>query len=321
MGGNLFYPDYDYCVRVISALITLNSQNMKSFLLLAGMLLTLHTNATTWTVNVANFQFSSSNLNVKVGDVIHWVWVSGFHTTTSTGVPAGASTWNAAIDNSNTAYDYTVTVAGTYNYVCNFHPGMTASFTASVVAPVVLSSFTISSKNNKPLLLWTTQIEKNTDHFSIRKSLNGTDFTEAGVVPAVGNSISVQNYSYLDEEVSPENKFIYYSLAIIDKDGEKELTPIQVYRNSAALPKLILSLSPNPISGMGHLVLRFNADKKGLMRAKIVDMQGKIILERKLNAHPGVNNGHIHLGDLPRGIYIIHFILEGLHESYRIIRE
>lgn len=294
---------------------------MKSFLLLVSTLLILHANATTWTVNVANFQFSPSTLNVKVGDVIHFVWVSGFHTTTSTSVPAGANTWNAAIDNSNTTYDYTVTVGGTYNYVCNFHPGMIASFTASIVAPVVLSSFTIGNLHNKPLLQWTTQIEKNTDHFSIRKSLNGTDFTETGVVPAIGNSTSVQNYSYLDEDVFPENKFIYYSLAIIDKDGKKELTPIQVYRNRAALPKLILSLSPNPISGMGHLTLRFNADKKGLMRVKIVDMQGKIILETELNANPGVNNGHIHLGDVPKGIYIIHFNLEGLHESYRIVRK
>ena len=63
---------------------------MKKILLPLACLLCLKAAATTWPVNVSNFQFSSANLNVKVGDVIHWVWVSGFHTTSSVTVPSGA---------------------------------------------------------------------------------------------------------------------------------------------------------------------------------------------------------------------------------------
>src|ERR1700741_688526 len=79
----------------------------------------LKSSATTFTVNVSNFQFSVTNIpNVVVGDIIKWTWVSGTHTTTSTSVPVGAATWDSDIDNGTTTFQYTVTVAGVYNYMC-----------------------------------------------------------------------------------------------------------------------------------------------------------------------------------------------------------
>src|SRR6476660_6284188 len=77
--------------------------------------------ATTWNVDVDDFQFSPSSLNVIVGDVIHWVWVGGTHTTTSVTIPALAVTWDSPMDAGNTTFDYTVTQAGTYSYKCTFH--------------------------------------------------------------------------------------------------------------------------------------------------------------------------------------------------------
>jgi plastocyanin len=98
--------------------------------------------ATKWNVSVQNFTFSPSSLpNVNVGDTIRWVWVNGSHTTTSSSIPGGAATWDHPITTTNTSYEYPVTVAGTYNYVCTPHAGggMVGSFTASVVNPVLTS--------------------------------------------------------------------------------------------------------------------------------------------------------------------------------------
>jgi hypothetical protein len=36
---------------------------------------------------------------------------------------------------------------------------------------------------------------------------------------------------------------------------------------------------------------------------------------------PGINNGHIHLGEIPAGIYTIYFSLAGINESYMITKE
>ena len=86
-----------------------------------------------WVVTVMNFQFTPSSLpNVITGDTIHWDWVNGTHTTTSTSVPAGALSWDQPIDNTHLTYEYVTTMAGTYNYHCMHHPSsMIASFTVT----------------------------------------------------------------------------------------------------------------------------------------------------------------------------------------------
>jgi len=101
---------------------------------------------TTWSavhiVNVQNNFFSPSNINnVQIGDVIRWVWVSGVHTTTSTTIPVGAAPWDSPITSGSPTYEYTVTVAGSYNYVCTPHAGMgmVGSFTVSAGSTLSVS--------------------------------------------------------------------------------------------------------------------------------------------------------------------------------------
>ena len=94
--------------------------------------------ATVFTVTVQNFQFSPATINnVQVGDTIKWTWVNGSHTTSSTSVPAGATTWDHAMTQSSTTFLYKVTKPGVYNYICIPHASaMTGSFTVSAVSAV-----------------------------------------------------------------------------------------------------------------------------------------------------------------------------------------
>src|SRR5450432_3626668 len=94
--------------------------------------------ATTIPVTAADFTFSPTSFNCNVGDTVHFMWVNGTHTTTSTAVPSGADSWNAPIQSSAQTFDYVVKVAGTYNFQCNFHVsiGMTGTFTAAAVSGI-----------------------------------------------------------------------------------------------------------------------------------------------------------------------------------------
>lgn len=89
--------------------------------------------ATVHVVNVVDNEFNPATLNVLVGDTVRWARNNSLnpHTTTSTTIPAGATAWNRAINSTTPTFDYRVTVAGTYNYHCNIHPGITGSFTAT----------------------------------------------------------------------------------------------------------------------------------------------------------------------------------------------
>jgi len=92
--------------------------------------------ATIHVVQVSNFSFTPQNISsFIIGDTIKWQGVSGFHTTTSSTIPAGAAAWDQVIT-SGGVYLYIPSVTGTYNYVCTPHEafGMIGSF--NVVNPL-----------------------------------------------------------------------------------------------------------------------------------------------------------------------------------------
>lgn len=284
------------------------------------MLVSLHLSASTHIVTVSDFQFTPSNLNVVVGDVIRWEWESGYHNAASLSVPVGATPWiSSYLYGAGDYYEYTVTKAGAYDYYCDIHgTAMSGSFTASGAVPVNLSAFNVNNKNSKPTLSWTTQSESNSQYFSIRRSYDGFIYTEIAKVPAAGNSSVLKNYSFIDLHVKANTKYVYYELGITDKDEKVQLSPIKLLKNNDANKKLITSISPNPVSEAGHLILQFNADAKGTMLARIVNMSGKTVLVANLSASMGVNNGHIHIADLAPGNYIIQFTLDTIVETYKI---
>ena len=89
-------------------------------------------------ISQSGTSFSPNDLVVNVGDVIRWEWSAGTHTTTSKAIPNGASTWDSPLTSASASFEYTVTVAGVYNYVCTPHEsvGMKGSFTAQTATDV-----------------------------------------------------------------------------------------------------------------------------------------------------------------------------------------
>lgn len=295
---------------------------MKKYLLIFSFaIITIATKAAVHIIQVSNFQFSPSTVNAAVGDTIHWVWVSGFHTTTSTSVPAGAATWNANLQGAGQTFDYVPTVAGTYNYWCAIHTtAMEGVLNVTGSLPVTLSSFILGNgKNNAVLLNWQTSTETNTAYFSVRRSYDGNHFSEIGKVTAAGNSSTEKNYSYSDENFSKSYKYIYYMLAIIDKDGSTQFSPIKLFINNTATSKLITQISPNPVKNGEHLMLQFNADKAGDMLVQVYDTKGKLVQQEDMQAYEGLNNGHLHLANIAAGTYNIIFTLNNIKETYKIV--
>ena len=82
---------------------------------------------------------------------------------------------------------------------------------------------------------------------------------------------------------------------------------------------LITSLSPNPVSKPGYLTIQFNAPGTGKLHATVYNAAGKLVVEDNINGVLGLNNGHLHLGDLPPGIYNIVFTLGKLRETHRVV--
>ncbi|MBM4159324.1 MAG: T9SS type A sorting domain-containing protein [Ignavibacteria bacterium] len=100
-------------------------------------------------INVSDFAFTPQNETAEVGDTIKWIWVSGFHTTTSTSIPAGALSWDELITPAIQTYIYVLQVPGTYNYVCTPHVMMGMTGTIVVSIPTGIQQITGSAENYK----------------------------------------------------------------------------------------------------------------------------------------------------------------------------
>jgi plastocyanin len=125
---------------------------MKLFLTLS-LLVAMITgaNATIHTVTCQNSpsHYLPVTINVMVGDTIHWVWVAGVHVVgpiRASDIPAGAAMFNAPIDNTHLTFDYVVTVAGNYHYVC--HPATPHGEDGYIVASLATGIQSYSPLNN-----------------------------------------------------------------------------------------------------------------------------------------------------------------------------
>ena len=305
---------------------------MKNFTILLFFLLAgLYTNATTFTVTVSNNQFSPANIpNVVVGDIIKFNFSAvNFHNVTSTplgSVPPGAADLNSGSPGSvTTSYSYTVTRAGNYRYYCEIHSsngltGMVGTFTASGIVPVTLQNFEVVYANKTVTAKWQTASEQNLAYFSLQKSVDGKTYAEAGRVNATGNAGTLQSYSYRDENLDMTARYIYYMLKTVNSDGSYSLSSVKLVRNEQAIKKLITQIGPNPVSReVGHLMFQFNADRNSSLKALVLDANGKTVMNLSMSANKGINNGHIHMGDEPTGMYTIIFSLDGLRETRKIV--
>ncbi len=70
-------------------------------------------------VDIANFSFTPPTQSIDVGDTICWTWVSGFHSSTSSG-----SFWDSGQLSSPNSFEFTFSNSGIYPYFCSVHPSM-----------------------------------------------------------------------------------------------------------------------------------------------------------------------------------------------------
>ncbi len=266
-------------------------------------------------ITVSNFQFSPSAVNARVGDTIMWVWKNGTHTTTSLTIPMGAAAWNSNMNSTTKRFLYVVTKVGTYNFDCTIHPTvMIGTLTVKKALALELGDLDISTENAKAVLTWKVGDGNQLASSSVQRSTDGKNFAEIANV----RSSSSNQYTYTDDALLSA-KYVYYQVLVTDKQGNSELTDIKMYENKQAGTQLITSISPNPVSSGGHLMLQFNADSEGQMRVQLFTQNGKLITETNMTASKGLNNGHLHLDQLQPGSYYLVCTLGNKTEKHIIL--
>jgi len=197
---------------------------------------------------------------------------------------------------------------------------VTINFSAVGSLPVTLVSFSAGLNSaNEVDIKWTTSWEKNVSHFSIEKSTDGQNYSQAGLVFATGNSSDLVNYSFTDKKIDANKSTIYYRLRSVDIDGSYELSAIRtVSLGSQNRPGVAVSTYPNPVNSQLKITLPSNWQRKQVT-FQVVNHSGQVV-KRSISGNASQTET-LDVNYLAPGIYILSAICNGETAIQKIIKK
>ena len=179
----------------------------------------------------------------------------------------------------------------------------------ALVLSTQLISFSGNQTDNDIKLNWQIVTNETADRFEIQKSINGQNFTSAGIVFAT-EKIGSQTYSF--NAGSPVSGNVIYRLRIFNKSNKVDYSnniAFQVKDETKTFPSII----NNPI--IDNLAIRFNSRGNQAMSISIIDMAGRRLQQQKINAYKGNNVVNISLpSSVKKGVYLVN-LSDGINQT------
>jgi ELWxxDGT repeat protein len=165
--------------------------------------------------------------------------------------------------------------------------------------PVKLLDFTVMQTTNDAILQWSTLQEINSKSFTIQSSTDAGNWQTIGTVPAAGNAVVKNNYSFTDAGVINSGKsIVYYKLIITDIDGRTAQSNI-IYLKLSGIKKWTVQLFANPVHDNVKLLLE---GVTGMVELSITDIAGKTMYKNQLQNQNGLLTIPVNLGT---GVYVL----------------
>ena len=174
------------------------------------------------------------------------------------------------------------------------------SLETPIILPVELISFNARKAGESVELEWQTATEIENSHFNIERSSNAIDYTTIGTVTGHGNSTTVHNYRFFDNDPMPRN---YYRLRQVDFD----LTA--TYSNSVHVGGFTDGNSSHFIQAP----LAVLGERDGYFR--LYSLDGREVYGTTITA--GTDPNDFVLGDLVSGYYLAIVTTAGNTEVYK----
>lgn len=181
--------------------------------------------------------------------------------------------------------------------------------------PVELASFTSSIDNRKVTLNWSTASEENNSGFSIeRKIANTTAWAVIGNVNGAGNSNSIKNYSFSDNNLAT-GKY-NYRLKQVDFNGNFEYFNLSNEVNIGVPNKFALAQNyPNPFNPTTNINYDLPFDSKVMI--KIFDITGREVSQIVNQVQPaGYHTINFNASVLSSGVYFYQITADGGNQTF-----
>lgn len=137
--------------------------------------------------------------------------------------------------------------------------------------PVSWINFNVEVENKVVNARWSTSTEKNAHYFVLERSMDGINFEEVNKVPAIGESVTRQDYRSTDK--APLIGRSYYRLKQVDLDGTTDYYP-KIITIQYSGPKKVI-VHPNPVSSPDKFTVELNFSTEQTSYLSITDLMGK----------------------------------------------
>ena len=185
----------------------------------------------------------------------------------------------------------------------------------TVILPLKLIFFKGALVDNASFLQWRTSNEVNTSQFMIERSLNGEAYEKIGTVAANGNSTSAIDYFFRDMDAcSQPATLLYYRLKMVDKDGAYTYSNVVMIAVPYTAGRVVLF--PNPADN--EIKVTISSPTDGTAQWKIVDNEGRSVLQNTASLRKGNNSILIHVNKLPAGMYYFNVSGAGINHNSKL---
>jgi|GEM_PF-103891 len=174
-----------------------------------------------------------------------------------------------------------------------FTPGTVVNY----ALPAKLSSFTAKKQTDNTLLNWTTAAEQNSLRFDVLHSVNGNDFTAIGAVASNGNASQSSSYAFIHKAIF--KGLNYYKLNQVDRDGSSQQSKVIVLDFSGNKLEMLVNVPLN-----NQVQVNIMADEPASGTIHVIDMQGRKLVQQKVQLVKGNNTVSIDGQLFVKGIYI-----------------
>ncbi|MNK22861.1 hypothetical protein D3C87_411430 [compost metagenome] len=165
--------------------------------------------------------------------------------------------------------------------------------------PVSLIDFSGKKVSTGIELNWSTASEQNNDYFEILRSVNGKSYTSIGTIKGKDQTSTTSSYQFLDR--NPVSGINYYQLKQVDKDGT-----VTVFTEKMVALTYDLNNKSLSVYAVQEMVkLDLTASQSELAKVVIIDLQGRKLVEKKVQLNEGKNSLSIEAPMLRSGLYVI----------------
>jgi hypothetical protein len=199
--------------------------------------------------------------------------------------------------------------------VTSFSPFTLGSSGSANPLPVTWAYFTAKKTDGGNQLDWGTASEKNTSHFEIEYSVDGSNFIAMNnKINAAGNSAHLLEYRCI-HKLSPP--LIYYRIKQIDLDGLYDYSKTIILKNKDVTSKNFIKVLPSYVQGQEPLTIQGYESNMPFVFYEIINGQGQRILSDKIPTIDGYFHHSLSLEMYPTGLYYLRVFNSDLDNIYQ----